>query len=372
MVTCGTTPSNAPLGLPDTLPFALEFDSFTGTIRQVRNSLVERALQVGYGEGAVISGAMDSAGIGQRYAEDFLAHIKRVVPSLRGKRILEIGCGTGYLLSLLRDGGADVVGIEPGPHGEAGGRRFGVRILQGFFPHPALQGPFDLVLAYAVLEHLADPLELLDSIGSVLAPEGCAILAVPDCQPYLTAGDLSCLLHQHWSYFTAESLQTLLGCAGFDAKVHPAAFGGSLYCAARPLAIRGASKAGSGDPHSLTRYRETSVGMLNRLAAILQSCTTARKSLGVYVPGRLINALAVGRYDLSGKSVRFFDDNPELRGRFFPGFATQIESWQDYVEQPVDMMLIMSNTFGLAIRQRVDRLGRSEVKTWDELFVQGP
>ena len=131
VITCGQTPSNAALRLPDALPFTLEVDPLSGTIRQQRSAAVEQALRAGYGEGAVISGSMDDAGLGQRYAGDFLAYVERVIPSLDGKRILEIGCGTGYLLSLLRDRGATVVGIEPGPQGKVGAQRFGVRVVQG-------------------------------------------------------------------------------------------------------------------------------------------------------------------------------------------------------------------------------------------------
>lgn len=366
VITCGQTPSNASLGLPDALPFTLELDPLSGTIRQQRSALVEQALRTGYGEGAVISGSMDDEGLGQRYAGDFLAYLERVVPSLSGQRILEIGCGTGYLLSLLRDRGATVLGIEPGPQGEAGARRFGVRVVQGFFPEPEVQGPFDIVIAHAVLEHCADPMAFLADIRATLAENGRALFAVPNCEPYIAAGDLSCLLHQHWSYFTADTLEALAARAGLRAEVQQAKLAGTLYCVATP----GSSdkRRVPADPESIGHYRQRSTAMLQRLAGILASSGTGGRSIGIYVPGRLINALAVGRQQLPGLKLRFFDDDPNLRGRFYPGFPIAIESWQDYVDRPVDTMLVVSSTFGNVIRERLDRLGLSEVKMWRDLF----
>lgn len=368
VITCGETPSNAALGLPDALPFTLEVDPLSGTIRQQRSAVVEQALRAGYGEGAVISGSMDDAGLGQRYAGDFLAYVERVIPSLGGKRILEIGCGTGYLLSLLRDRGATVVGIEPGPQGRIGAQRFGVRVIQGFFPEPAVPGPFDIVIAHAVLEHCADPMAFLASIRAALAENGHVLFAVPNCEPYLLAGDLSCLLHQHWSYFTADTLRALTARAGLHAAVEQAQLAGTLYCAATP----GSSSnrpVPAGEPPSINQYRDRSQIMLQRLADVLAASAAAGRSIGIYVPGRLINALAVGRRQLPAAQLRFFDDDPDLQGRFYPGFPVVIEDWRDYVARPVDTMLVMSNTFGHVIRERLDRHGRSEVKLWRDLFL---
>ena len=367
VITCGRTPSNAALGLPDALPFTLELDPLSGTIRQQRSAVVEESLRAGYGEGAVISGSMDDAGLGQRYAGDFLAYIERVIPSLAGKRILEIGCGTGYLLSLLRDRGATVVGIEPGPQGKIGAQRFGVRVVQGFFPESAVPGPFDIVIAHAVLEHCADPMAFLASIRAALAENGHVVFAVPNCEPHLLAGDLSCLLHQHWSYFTADSLQALTARAGLRAEVEQAKLAGILYCTATPGSSNG-QPAPADELPSITRYRERSLAMLQNLAGVLAASAAGGRSVGIYVPGRLINALAVGRQQLPAVKLRFFDDDPDLRGRFYPGFPVAIEGWQDYVARPVDIMLVMSNTFGHVIRDRLDRLGRSEVMLWRDFF----
>jgi SAM-dependent methyltransferase len=368
LITCGATPSNEPLGVPDRLPFVLEQDGTTGVLRQKHDDAVERALEAGYREGAVISGVMDDSGIGQRYALDFLAYIERQIPALRGKRVLEIGCGTGYLLSLLRDRGATVIGVEPGRHGVEGAKRFGVQVLPGFFPSPQITGEFDLVIAYAVIEHLSDVAKFLAEIRAALTADGIAILAAPDCRPYLAAGDLSCLIHQHWSYFTAATLRATVERSGFSAEITEAGFGGSLYCTAR-RAGGAPTKPPAADERGLERYRMASGSMLEKLRTLLSTHAASDQSLGIYVPGRIINALAVLGTDRGAQRLRFFDDNPQMRGLFYPGFPYPIEGWQEYLDRPATTMLIMSNTFGGTIRARIEALGGRHVLGWDDLFT---
>jgi hypothetical protein len=155
--------------------------------------------------------------------------------------------------------------------------------------------------------------------------------------------------------------------AGLRAAVEQAKLAGTLYCTATPGASN-SRPAPARELPAITRYRERSLLMLHRLADVLAASAAGGRSVGIYVPGRLINALAVGRHRLPAVELRFFDDDPDLRGKFYPGFPLAIESWEDYLAVPVDTMLVMSNTFGHVIRERLDRVGRSEVKAWSEFF----
>ena len=172
--------------LPDKLPFELGYNSQTGLIVQKLNDEVKLALVTAYAKGSVLSGLMDEGGNGQQYAEDFLSFICRAASTqnLSGLRVLEIGCGNGYLLKCMHDRGAEVLGVEPGMHGQNGARKWGVPIVHGTFPSSEIQGHFDLVVAFGVLEHVKDPQAFLSSIKPNLAPNGLAIVAVPDIEPF--------------------------------------------------------------------------------------------------------------------------------------------------------------------------------------------
>jgi protein-L-isoaspartate O-methyltransferase len=99
--------------------------------------------------------------------------------------ILEIGCGSGALLSELLHGWADAsgFGIDPALPDDArsGGR---LQLARGFvedIPHEA--GPFDLIVAVNVIEHTPDPTAFLVALRTRLAPNGRIVIICPAAQP---------------------------------------------------------------------------------------------------------------------------------------------------------------------------------------------
>ena len=182
-------PTNAH-GLPTSLPFALEISPDTGALVQSPNEKVSGALSRAYSEGSLMVGLMDEEGIGREYAEDFLRFLTSHVPrgALSGMRVLEIGCGTGYLLHRLRLLGADVWGVEPGAHGQAGARKYELPVVRDFFPSNEIRGTFDLVIMYAVLEHLEREVEeAAATLGASRIRTFFSIIA-PTLLPAVTTG----------------------------------------------------------------------------------------------------------------------------------------------------------------------------------------
>jgi 2-polyprenyl-3-methyl-5-hydroxy-6-metoxy-1,4-benzoquinol methylase len=82
----------------------------------------------------------------------------RLLGEVRGRRLLDVGCGHGYLSRMLADRGAEVVGVEPGQSlfdfavGKEAERPRGIRYVQADLVQlPDLGGPFDAVMASMVL-----------------------------------------------------------------------------------------------------------------------------------------------------------------------------------------------------------------------------
>ena len=79
-------------------------------------------------------------------------------------------------------------------------------------------------------------------------------------------------------------------------------------------------------------------------------------TLGIYVPGRMINILSVCYTEIPER-IRFFDDNENLYGTYFPGTCIAIENFSDFIKNPVDVMIIASFTFGNKIKQKISESG---------------
>src|SRR2546423_141425 len=103
------------------------------------------------------------------------------VDSLKGLRLLDLGCSAGLVCDEFRGRGADVVGIDIDVPALAKARqRFGDRI--SFLCAtgerlPLADGSVDVVVFNHVYEHVVDPVRVVAELRRVLAPEGMAYFA---------------------------------------------------------------------------------------------------------------------------------------------------------------------------------------------------
>jgi 2-polyprenyl-3-methyl-5-hydroxy-6-metoxy-1,4-benzoquinol methylase len=100
-----------------------------------------------------------------------------------GARVLELGCATGLMTSVLADGTIEVLAIDRSVEylERARARRLpGAEFRQGNLAalHADIGGDFDHVLATNVLHELLDPIGFLRAARECLAPEGLLHLTV--------------------------------------------------------------------------------------------------------------------------------------------------------------------------------------------------
>ncbi|MDI9382840.1 MAG: class I SAM-dependent methyltransferase [Verrucomicrobiota bacterium] len=104
-------------------------------------------------------------------------------------RLLEIGCGQGWMSLEAAGVGFDTVGIDPQGHSGWPSLQHGkVRFLRADGTQlPFAGGAFDRVLMLSVVQMLPDPLALLRECGRVLAdsPAARLIFSVPGPYPHL-------------------------------------------------------------------------------------------------------------------------------------------------------------------------------------------
>jgi SAM-dependent methyltransferase len=155
--------------------------------------------------------------------------------------LLDVGCGAGRLLGLLKSAGFPrVSGLDPPPAAAALARsKYGVPVAQGsVFDFDG--GEYDFLAVCHVLEHIADLPAFLRRIYSLLADEGMAYIEVPDVrqferfadprssQTWIYVRDLfTHFAPEHVNFFSVVSLRNLMTRAGFE----------EVFCEPHPLGV---------------------------------------------------------------------------------------------------------------------------------------
>jgi 2-polyprenyl-3-methyl-5-hydroxy-6-metoxy-1,4-benzoquinol methylase len=118
----------------------------------------------------------------------FIMKAARSLPADQGAvRLLDVGCGNGTLLNLMKGRGLDVLGFDSSAQAsEIAKRENGVEVKVGArlqdMAFPA--GSFDLVTLFHVMEHVTDPRGLLVEIRRILRPQGRIVLQVPNIESW--------------------------------------------------------------------------------------------------------------------------------------------------------------------------------------------
>ena len=118
----------------------------------------------------------------RRVYRQFVEILARMVDLRNGPRVLDVGCFTGDLLVMLRERGADVYGLELQREAveiaarALPGRIFRADVAGSSFP----PGPFDVVVASGLIEHVTDPVALLRRLHDLLRPGGVLLIETPD------------------------------------------------------------------------------------------------------------------------------------------------------------------------------------------------
>jgi 2-polyprenyl-3-methyl-5-hydroxy-6-metoxy-1,4-benzoquinol methylase len=149
-----------------------------------------------------------------------------------GKRVLDVGCATGYMASALVQAGNEVSGVEIDGEAAEKARPFLTQLVIGDLDRMDLSEAFppksfDVVIFADVLEHLKDPVTTLSRARALLDDGGFAVLSIPNVahaavrlallKGRFEYSPLGLLDETHLRFFTRSTLEDLLSEGGFVA-----------------------------------------------------------------------------------------------------------------------------------------------------------
>jgi SAM-dependent methyltransferase len=152
-----------------------------------------------------------------RARRDILTHL--IVKYIPQGNILDVGCGTGFMLEALQtewDSKGEIWGIDIAEAAVQVCHEKGLnQVRQGVLGNNALPADyFDLVMFLDMIEHLEQDLPALHQAKHYLKPQGQILITVPAYQFLWSAHDE---IHHHKRRYTKNMLTDLLHQAGYEA-----------------------------------------------------------------------------------------------------------------------------------------------------------
>jgi len=134
-----------------------------------------------------------------------LQQVARIIEKhFRGKAILEIGCGKGLFLELLRSRNMNVTGLDPAYEGHAP-----YIIREPFSASLGLTGK--VIVLRHVLEHIANPFWFLEKIAKANGGNGLIYIEVP-CLNWIVENQAWYdIFYEHVNYFRLSDFRRIFG-----------------------------------------------------------------------------------------------------------------------------------------------------------------
>jgi SAM-dependent methyltransferase len=159
-------------------------------------------------------------------ASDNRARVARVLAFARGcgvsaskPRLLDVGAGLGVFPAAMREAGWEAIALEPDARTVDHLRTIAkVEALMDDFLKldPAQVGRFDAISFNKVLEHVEDPVSLLQAASGFLTPKGFVYVEVPDIAAAADGPGREEFFVEHHHVFSPASVALLARGAGFS------------------------------------------------------------------------------------------------------------------------------------------------------------
>lgn len=296
----------------------------------------------------------------QRFMRRLAEQVWRMYRFEPGDVVIEVGSGDGAQLRHFRDLGARVFGFEPSAPLAQIARSQGIEISPHLFGDQAEQDiprdalPVQIVLLTYTFDHLPDPIGFLSAVKRVLDPErGILVIEVHNLEKIIARREFCLFEHEHTSYYTAATMQTVLRRVGFelisiDLLPESERRGNSLLAVATLQGSRLASRAIFPRPPASLECASSYVTFGNAIQSSLDG-------LRAFIHNRRARGIRLAGYGAGGRGVMTLaaitqpgdfayvcDKNPAFHNRYTPGAHVPVVSTQRLVQDPVNQVIVFS------------------------------
>jgi hypothetical protein len=297
------------------------------------------------------------------HARGFVAEIIPQINKNSGDWVLEIASNDGYLLQFLTDESISVLGVEPATNIAEYANKRGIPTLNEFFSAKLAKEIFEergfpkFVVANNVLAHVPDINDFVEGISVLTGPDTKVSIENPSIMNILEGGQFDTIYHEHFSYLSANSMQTI-------ARINDL----SLY-EVEEISIHGGSNrywlsrtgAAKIEPSvkkiidleiliglfSEERWNNAQEKMERAIVDFRNLLKITKESGGIFCgygaaakSSTILNMVGVSKQDFSSIA----DESTEKQGRYLPSMNIPIESpAQMFERNPTDIVIFPWN-----------------------------
>ena len=262
--------------------------------------------------------------------------------NLNKKKIIEIGCGTGAMLDIVKAAGMDAYGLEYSDNSVTEGLREGRKIIKGYLTDIDIinEDKFDAFICFNFLEHVPNLNLFVKNIYNNLKESGIGLVTVPNLSYLLETKSFYEFVPDHLSYFTKNTLKLLFEQNNFEI----------IECNLInnkndiQILIKKSKKIKSlikNQPKilELTKDYQEVEKLIIDLQRISKKYNSAGKKIAVWGAGhRTLALLALSKF----KDIEFIIDSAKFKqGKYSPVNLTKIVSPEILYEKNIDLLIVM-------------------------------
>ena len=253
--------------------------------------------------------------------------------NLKGKKILEVGCGKGEFLRIWKDYDVRAVGIEFDQELVKKARNEGLEVYKAYADNEETElpeAPYDAFVQFNFLEHQPFPNEMLQCIYNNLTEDGVGLITVPSLEYILKYDGYYELIKDHIAYYSEETLKFLFQKNGFEiVDCH------TVNRDTHSIMVRKRKKA------DVSSWKENFDSLKQELFDYVNGYVSQGKKVAVWGASHQGFTL-IPSLGLSDKIAYIIDSAPFKQGKYAPASHVPIVDKKYYFEEPVDSILIVA------------------------------
>tara|TARA_Y100001938_G_scaffold137608_1_gene202034 strand:+ start:1519 stop:2604 length:1086 start_codon:yes stop_codon:yes gene_type:complete len=265
--------------------------------------------------------------------------------SLKNKKVIEIGCGKGEFVSLMRDAGTNAYGIEYSPESVEECRKSGLNVTKHYIEDSKERlpnSPYDCFFIMNFFEHLPDPNSVLRALHNSLSDDGLGLIEVPNFDMIIRNNLFSEFISDHLFYFSKDTLRLTLERNGFEIVECEEVWHDYIISAV----VRKRKRT------SLKTFQDQQVKIKNEIHKFIDNYGS--KKIAVYGAGH--QALAIMSLTNMGNRVKYVvDDAPFKQNKYTPATHVPIVPESRLKEDPVDAIIVMAASYSDEVARKLEK-----------------